>query len=155
MTIKISGLYFQGAAHDTASTGPVEYDLSEAKRRIKTRTRNFVKYLQSQFAERYEFFPEALNEELDVVRVGDRKKRRNFDIYINYARRQVRLFGIVVAGMLHMEKLLGKLTLPNLPKWASAKVLKVSKKLIAQKLKESKKPKKLTLADLKAFEFQL
>ncbi|QRE00180.1 hypothetical protein [Burkholderia phage BCSR5] len=131
---------------------------------IKTRTRNLVKHLVANFADRYEFFIENAQEGVDVIHVGRRiikskLQSLNFEITVDYNCKQVRAFGQVIAGLEHLEKMLGKITrVTDLPKWV-AKFARTNVKLSATMLKQLAKKAKAqrvpTLEELRTFEFAL
>lgn len=127
---------------------------------IKTRTRNLVKYLTEQFGEKYAFCIENDDDNMrDIIHVGRRLIKSklqslNFEITVDYAKRQVRMFGIVVAGIEHLERMLGKVVRNKLPKWAQG-FINIPKKFLKVSYKKRQAEKKYELEELRAFEFKL
>ena len=129
---------------------------------IKTRTRKFVSYLRSQFEEGFEFFIEARSETEDVVHVGNRRKYRNFEIVVDYAKAQVKMFGIVVCqSMEAVEAYFGKDRLlfdRQAPGWAKRKVLKVKRqieRLMTRKNSKERRVHPSNAGSIMVFEFNV
>ncbi len=130
--VRVSGLYFQGENVEVKVPVVGVVTVYEAKAKVKTRTRNFVKHLKTVFADRFEFFIECQGEGYDVVTVGDKAKFKNFEIHVDYNMNQIRVHNtVVMKSMEELEAYLGKVKrkAKNKPTWANDKALKVKKQI--------------------------
>jgi hypothetical protein len=135
MVKMVSGLYQQGRNIETreVTAEPEVFDAKSARQRIKTRSRKFVEYLKSQFADRFEFFIEARSEGHDVVHIGDKTQFKNFELEIDYTMgrvvRHLKKGVQVFHNMMAVEAWLGKVRRVMAPDWTKQKHLKIKKQL--------------------------